>query len=129
MKTSILLFTHDGVGDSLVETAKQLLSSPQLTAINSYSVAYDCRPEVEVIKLKQYCKQLDNGAGVLLLTDLYGATPTNIAMQLKTEAKRWLVTGVNLAMLLKVLNYSHLEGEALVAKAYQGGRDSVLRPW
>ena len=129
MATSILLLTHDGIGDSLLTTAKRLMSSSPSTRIDSYAVSYDCVPEKEIIKLKRYCAELDQGSGVLLLTDLYGATPSNIAMQFKDEADRWLVGGLNLAMLLKVLNYSDLEGEVLAQKAYEGGRDSVIRPW
>ena len=128
MATSILLLTHSGIGDSLAATAKRLMPSSS-TRIGTYAVSYDCVPEEEIIKLKQYCAELDQGSGVLLLTDLYGATPSNIAMQFKDEANRWLVGGLNLAMLLKVLNYSDMEGEALAQKAFEGGRDSVVRPW
>ena len=129
MATSILLLTHNGIGNSLLTTAKRLMSSSLPACIDSYAVSYHCVPEEEIIKLRQYCAELDQGSGVLLLTDLYGATPSNIAMQFKDEANRWLVGGLNLAMLLKVLNYSHLEGDALAQKAYEGGRDSVIRPW
>ena len=129
MAISILLVTHDGVGDSLLQTAKKLLPAYSSTCIDSYAVPYNCVPEKELAKLKQRCDELDQGSGVLLLTDLYGATPSNIAMQLKCETNRWLVGGLNLAMLLKVLNYRDLEGEALALKAYEGGRDSVVRPW
>ena len=128
MATSILLLTHSGIGDSLATTAKRLMPFSS-THIGIYTVSYDCVLEEEVIKLRQYCADLDQGSGVLLLTDLYGATPSNIAMQFKDEANRWLVAGLNLAMLLKVLNYSDIEGEALAQKAFEGGRNSVVRPW
>ncbi len=128
MATSILLLTHNGIGDSLMATAKRLMPSSS-TRVGVYAVPYDCVPENEVIGLKQYCAELDQGSGVLLLTDLYGATPSNIAMQLQDDANRWLVGGLNLAMLLKVLNYSDLEGKALAQKAYEGGRDSVVITW
>ena len=128
MATSILLLTHSGIGDSLATTAKRLMPSSSIH-IGIYAVSYDCVPEEEIIKLKQYCAEIDQGSGVLLLTDLYGATPSNIAMQFKDEANRWLVGGLNLAMLLKVLNYSDMEGEALAKKAFEGGRDSIIRPW
>ena len=128
MATSILLLTHSGIGDSLAMTAKRLMPSSS-TCIGIYAVSYDCVPEEEVIKLRQYCAEIDQGSGVLLLTDLYGATPSNIAMQFKGEANRWLVAGLNLAMLLRVLNYSDIEGEALAQKAFEGGRNSIVRPW
>ena len=129
MNISILLVTHEGVGDSLLHTVKKLLSTSLSTDVASYTVSYDCIPEKEVIKLEQCCDELDSGAGVLLLTDLYGATPANIAMQLEGQERRWLVAGLNLAMLLKVLNYSHLDGDTLAAKAAEGGCESVIKLW
>ena len=129
MNTSILLISHVGIGDSLLTTAKNLMSLSTSICIDSYAVPYDCVPDEEFIKLKDRCNELDRGSGVLLLVDLYGATPANIAMRLEGEANRWLVCGLNLAMLLKVLNYSHLNGDALANKAYEGGRDSIVRPW
>jgi len=127
--TAILLVSHSSVGDSLLKTAERLLAVLPSSRIESYTVPYRCTPEDEVAKLKQCCRRLDQGGGVLLLTDLYGATPANVAMQLNGAAQCWLVSGLNLGMLLKVLNYSHLEGPALAQKAYEGGRDSVLKLW
>lgn len=129
MTVGILLVTHEEVGRVMLQTAKQLLPSPSSPKIDSISIPYNCVPEKEVIKLKQRCEQLDDGAGVLLLTDLYSATPCNIASQLSREKHRWLVSGLNLPMLLKTLNYCHLDGEKLVEKACEGGRESIIRLW
>jgi len=127
--TAIVLVSHSSVGDSLLKTAERLLAVLPSNRIASYTVPYQCTPEDEVVKLKRCCRRVDQGAGVLLLTDLYGATPANVAMQLKGAAQCWLVGGLNLGMLLKVLNYSHLDGAALAQKACEGGRDSVIQLW
>ena len=69
---------------------------------------------------------LDHGAGVLILTDLYGATPSNIAHRLVEENKTVVVTGLNLSMLMRVLNYPNLSLEELVDKACRGGGEGVV---
>ena len=68
---------------------------------------------------------LDHGAGVLVLTDMYGATPSNIALRL-AGAKVRIVTGLNLPMLMRVLNYSQLGLDQLAEKAVSGGREGVF---
>jgi len=66
--------------------------------------------------------------GVLLLTDIYGATPSNIAMRFQDdEAKVMVVSGINLPMLVRVLNYPDLNINQLQEKALSGGRDGVFR--
>ena len=129
MAVGILLVTHNKIGAALLKAAEQLLPSPLTTKVDCISIPYDCTPEDEVAKLKQHCKRVDDGAGVLLLADLYSATPCNIAKQLSHDGQRWLVSGLNLPMLLKTLNYCHLDGKELAKKAYQGGRESVIQLW
>ncbi|CAK0770012.1 hypothetical protein CCP3SC15_4060003 [Gammaproteobacteria bacterium] len=68
---------------------------------------------------------LDQGDGVLVLTDMYGSTPSNIACRLDSEKVR-IVAGVNLPMLIRVLNYSYLSLEDLTNKAISGGRDGII---
>ena len=70
--------------------------------------------------------QLDEGDGVLVLTDAYGSTPSNIACRLGARRQVAVVTGLNLPMLLRVLNYPALPLDELKEKAVSGGRDGVL---
>jgi len=72
------------------------------------------------------CEALDTGAGVLVLTDLYGATPSNAARRLAARPGRRVVAGLSLPMLVRVLNYPGLPLEELAQKALSGGRDGVL---
>ena len=76
--------------------------------------------------MKLLVEELDQGGGVLVLTDLLGSTPTNIAQRLLPESGIRIVAGVNLGMLLNVLNYPSLALADLVEKAVQGGRGGVL---
>ena len=75
---------------------------------------------------KQAAEKLDSGDGVLVLTDMYGATPSNIACRLRKLHDVRVVAGLNLPMLIRVLNYPGLDLDELMHKALSGGRDGVL---
>ncbi len=121
---AILLITHDQVGRALVDTAVTSLGfCPLATAV--LTVARNADPDVLLSSATQMATSLDQGDGVLVLTDMYGSTPSNIACRLGNERIR-IVAGVNLPMLMRVLNYSNLGLEELTKKALTGGRDGIL---
>ncbi|MBT8434976.1 MAG: PTS fructose transporter subunit IIA, partial [Gammaproteobacteria bacterium] len=68
----------------------------------------------------------DNGEGVLVLTDLYGATPDNLARYFSSDYNARVVSGVNLPMLLRVLNYPDQSLEQMCENALEGGRGGIL---
>ena len=70
---------------------------------------------------------VDSGEGVLILTDIWGATPSNIAMKLLVPGKIEGVAGVNLPMLLRALTYRERDMETLLSRAISGGCDGVMR--
>jgi len=69
---------------------------------------------------------VDTGEGVLLMTDIFGATPSNIALKLMQPGRVVGVAGVNLPMLLRALTYREKDMETLVTRAVSGGRDGVM---
>ena len=69
--------------------------------------------------------RLQGGDGVLVLTDMFGSTPSNVASRLMARDGIQIVSGINLPMLLRVLNYPELGLEELVQKAVSGARDGV----
>ena len=72
-------------------------------------------------------KQLDNGDGVLILSDICGATPCNIANRLVNTGRVECLSGVNLSMLVRALNYRNESLEVVVEKALAGGKEGVMR--
>ena len=70
--------------------------------------------------------ELDTGDGVLILTDLCGATPSNIACRLSHLQHVKVVVGLNMPMLLRILNYPNLSLEEMAEKAVDGGRQGVM---
>lgn len=124
MSVGVLLITHDCIGSSLVATVSRMLSELPL-ALEAIDVPCDCDPEVVGRQLRDKLETLDSGDGVLLLTDIYGGTPSNIACSVPLGARVRTIAGVNLPMLVRVLNYPGLSLTELADKALTGGREGV----
>ena len=121
---SILLMTHGEIGLELLETAKNILGQIR-TPIACLSVS--ARSNVSAVSQQalNLVNKLDQGDGVLIMTDLYGATPHNIANNLPLLNKA-LVSGLNLPMLLRALNYAEEYAlDTLAEKAEQGAHIGI----
>jgi PTS system ascorbate-specific IIA component len=125
MSVGILIIGHDNVGESLRDNAVKTFGAQRLP-LAVVSIGRDCEPDRAHAKASAMIQALDQGDGVLVLTDICGATPCNIATRLLGKGRVKIVTGVNLPMLLRVLNYADLGLERLVDKAITGGRDGIV---
>ena len=125
MTVGVLLITHENYGDVSLQTVKTILGVCPLET-KSLGVPFDANPDTVYEEAKQAVKTLDHGEGVLILTDLYGSTPSNIAHRLIEEGRTVVVSGLNLSMLMRVLNYPNLSLEELVDKASRGGSEGVV---
>jgi PTS system mannose-specific IIA component len=125
MTVGLLLITHENYGDVSLQTVKTILGVCPLDT-KSLSVPFDANPDLIFTEAKHCVKMLDRGEGVLILTDLYGATPSNIAHRLIEEGRTVVVSGLNLSMLMRVLNYPNLSLDELVDKAARGGSEGVI---
>ncbi|MEE8263771.1 MAG: PTS sugar transporter subunit IIA [Gammaproteobacteria bacterium] len=125
MSIGLLIISHDDVGSALLETASHMLGQCPLK-VELLAASRDADPDVLLNKGRNLVGSLDEGDGVLVLTDLYGSTPSNIAKQLLDDDRVRIVTGVNLPMLIRVLNYPQLQLDQLAKKAVSGGRDGVF---
>lgn len=125
MTVGLLLITHENFGDVALQTIKTILGVCPLDT-QSLSVPFDANPDRIFRQAKNIVNELDNGEGVLILTDLYGATPSNIAHRLVEENRVIVVAGLNLSMLMRVLNYPNLSLNELVDKASRGGSEGVV---
>ena len=84
MSVGILLITHSGVGAALLEVATQLLRQLPLKA-EAFEVPFDSDIDVLLPAASAALRRVDDGAGVLVLTDLYGASPSNLAAKLRAH--------------------------------------------
>jgi PTS system ascorbate-specific IIA component len=122
----LFLITHSSYGESLIQCACHVLNKrpPQIAQIG---IAAQDDPLDALPLAERMLKLVDDGDGVLLLTDVFGATPANIALKLVRPGRIEAVAGVNLPMLLRALTYRDKGMETLVTKAIAGGRDGVLQ--
>jgi len=125
MKVGLLLITHNRIGAELLETATATLNGcPLPTGVLPVSHAAD--PEQLLVQARAQVARLHTGAGVLVLTDIYGSTPSNIATRLLDTEPVIVVSGVNLPMLIRVLNYAELALADLAKKAVSGGYEGIV---
>ena len=125
MSVGLLIITHDGIGPSLLGTTSLMLGGCPLNA-KLLMASRDSDPVELAQQAHEYINSLDTGDGVLVLTDLYGSTPSNIAHKLREENTIRVIAGLNLSMLIRVLNYPDLSLDELAEKALTGGRDGIL---
>ena len=125
MSVGLLLITHKNIASNLLETARQMLDTCPL-ATRALEVPLDYPIEDVTAQAKTYIASLDTGNGVLILTDIYGGTPSNIGKQLSEQYDCKLVAGINLPMLIRVLNYPQLNLDDMALKAVSGGHDGIL---
>lgn len=121
----LFLITHTTYGESLIQCACHVLNKrpPQVAQLG---VALQDDPLDLLPLARDMIKLVDSGDGVLILSDVYGATPANIAMKLLEPGRIEGLAGVNLPMLLRALNYRDKDMETLVTRATIGGRDGIV---
>jgi PTS system ascorbate-specific IIA component len=121
----LLIITHDHVGTALYDAAVQMLGMCPLMA-EVLPVMADCDPDAMVSHGRELVDKLNQGDGVLILTDMYGSTPSNIAARLAVNHQVLVVSGINLPMLVRIMNYPTLGVMELALKAESGGRDGIF---
>jgi len=121
----ILLITHGTFGESLIQNICHVLNKrPPL--IGQLGVAAQDDPLDILPMARMLLKEVDEGDGVLILTDILGATPANLALKLLEPGRIECVAGVSLPMLLRALTYRKGGMETLLKKAISGGHDGVI---
>ena len=126
MTCGILLVTHPGVGSALLDVATRLLRHLPLKT-EAFEVPFDADMDVLLPLASAALRRVDSGQGVLILTDLYGASPSNLAGQLArlgTPARR--VSALSLPMLMRVMNYPEQGLDQLPATAAAGTRNGAI---
>ncbi len=121
----ILLITHDTLGEALLQCACHVLNK-RPEQLLQLGVAAGDDPNDLLPLAQKLLKLVDSGEGVLVLTDIYGASPANLAGKLLQPGRVEGLAGVNLPMLLRALSYRDKGMATLLARATGGGRDGVL---
>ena len=123
----ILIVSHGAFGESLIHSASHVLGKRPLY-LRQLGVTVHDDPEEILPVAQDLIRFLDQGRGVVVMTDIYGATPSNIASKLLVPGKVEGLAGVNLAMLIRALTYRD-QGDLMdvVEKALSGAIEGVVR--
>ncbi len=129
MSVNLLIIAHNQIGQELIATASSILEN-SVPSIQSISIPSGLDPA----DLGRYADQirdtiaaLSTSEAVLILTDIYGATPNNLARYFANDLNAEVVSGVNLPMLIRVLSYRGEDLEQLVIKAIEGATKDILQ--
>ena len=121
----VIVVTHGQFGKYLLEAAQTILGPQEQCA----HIAVEGAVEMSALlsALKHTVKQLETGDGVIILTDMFGGTPSNISLSLLQPGKVDVLTGANLPMLLRALCYRHEDLEGLLQRALHGGHAGIVQ--
>jgi mannose PTS system EIIA component len=122
----ILIVSHGAFGESLIHSASHVLGRRPVY-LRQLGVTVHDDPEALTPVAEDLIRFLDQGHGVLVLTDMFGATPSNIAAKLLKPGKVEGIAGVNLPMLIRALTYREEPLEVALEKALSGASEGVMR--
>jgi PTS system ascorbate-specific IIA component len=123
----ILIVSHGAFGESLIHSASHVLGKRPLY-LRQVGVTVHDDPDEILPVARDLIRFLDQGRGVLVMTDIYGATPSNIGARLLEPGKVEGISGVNLPMLIKALSHRDESTlEELVRKAIAGAGEGIVR--
>lgn len=122
--TGIILLTYPDYGHDLVSSASHILGKP-LEQISLVQILHEYETEDISQQLSSTIDAQKNNSGVLILCDIYGATHCNIACKIIEQGKVEMVSGLNLPMLLRVINYINEPVSKLSEIAATGGIESI----
>ena len=121
----VLIVSHGDIGTSLLTSASQILGEPP-SQVATLSVWRADDVDDLVLRARELMESLDSGDGVLVLTDIFGATPGNVVSRLLEDGRIEGVSGVSLPMLLRVLTGRNGSLSAAVQRALSGGAEGVV---
>lgn len=125
MTIGLIIITHGDIGQSIYNAANHVMGSCPIRTRIIPIHANDDRDVIET-RVNEAIIELDTGQGVLILTDMYGATPSNIACMSEGQMLT-IIAGLNLPMLIRIMNYPNLSLNKLAKKALTGGKEGILQ--
>jgi len=121
----VLIITHEDLGDALIRSVTHVLGARpakfESLTVGSHDDAFNLFPQA-----RKLIASLDDGEGVLILSDIYGAPPCILACKLIVPGRVEVVTGVSLPMVVRAFTYRDKGLSTMISKAVSGGRDGVL---
>ncbi len=124
MSVALFFISHEGIASNLLNIGEAIIQK-QSSNLSWLEVPMDAPVSAMLQAAEDKLQQLDTANGVIFITDIYGSTPSNIAQQLAKKYQAHLISGVNLPMVIRLLNYRDSSEETLLQKALDGGRQCI----
>ncbi|MCB1936875.1 MAG: PTS sugar transporter subunit IIA [Nitrosomonas sp.] len=121
----ILVVTHENLGEHLIRCAIHVVGDKP-EQLKHFGVFVEDDPDDLLVAMRGTVQQLDTGNGVLILCDIFGATPCNIATRLTESGRVFCIAGVNLPMLIRALSYRNETLSTVIEKALEGGKKGMM---
>ena len=122
----IVLINHGFLGQTLIDCAKHVIGDP-LKNITAVGINGNGSIEAMTEKAAEAISNVDDGSGIIVLTDMYGGSPSNITKKLLESDNVYGISGVNLPMLIRVLTYQDRDIKTLIKKGLSGGSEGVMQ--
>ena len=116
MSIALFFITHEGIASNLLHIAEAIIQK-QNNNLSFIEVPMDADLDTIINSIESKLNSLNLNRGILFITDIYGGTPSNIAQLLATNYDANLISGVNLPMIISLLNYRNKTEQVLIQKA------------
>ncbi len=124
MSIAIILITHEGIASNLLNIGKSIIQKP-IDNFTFIEVPMDTAINEVIKDVEKNISSLNLDDGIIFVTDIYGSTPANIAKKMATKYKTSLLSGVNLPMIIRLLNYRDEKKESILKKALDGACQGI----
>ncbi len=124
MSIALFLITHEGIASNLLSIGQSIIQKPD-DNLSSIEVPMNANLDTMINNIENKLNKLDLDNGILFITDIYGGTPSNIAQLLATNYDANLISGINLPMIIRLLNYRDETEQVLIQKALDGARAGI----
>lgn len=124
MSVALLLVTHKNIGNDMLMITSSILND-EFNNTACIEIPMDSNTDAKKLQIADAISRLSTEEGVLILTDSYGSTPCNLANEFLDSKNRGLVSGLNLPMLIRIMNYRSLPLAELQQVALDGGKHGI----
>jgi len=124
MNVALFFISHDGIASNLITIGEAILQKKN-NNLAYLEVPMDADVGSMLADIDHRIEQLDTEQGLLVITDIYGSTPSNIAQTVADKYHADLLSGVNLPMVIRLLNYRDADLATLLKKALEGAKNGI----
>ena len=124
MSVALFFITHEGIASNLITIGEAIIKKTN-NNLSFFEVPMDADITLIIDAIEKRLTRLDTNEGVLFFTDMYGGTPSNVAQRLADKHHAHLISGVNLPMVIRLLNYRDESEKTLILKTLEGAKIGI----